>query len=142
MGKVILPVLVLGISLLHADAALACTCEEYGIKSYGKLISYEYHRRSAAVFSGEVIELGNSRVRLKVEKVWKGGVGKEVALPHGGSSCYFGFKPGESYLVYAHLRREVLGTDVCTQTKRLAEAEKDVPILDKLRRKKVRREKR
>ena len=138
MGKVLLSALAFAILLLHADVAQACICEEYGIKSYGKLIAHEYNQRTA-VFSGEVTELSDTRVKLRVERLWKGDLGGEVTLPNGGSSCYFGFRLGETYLVYAYEREGVLRTDICTLTKRMAEAEKDIPILDKLGRKKAKR---
>ena len=142
MGKVFFPVLATAILLLCANVAQACSCEEFGRKSYGKLIAHEYDRRAAAVFSGEVTELSASRVTLRVERLWKGALSEEVTLPHGGSSCFFGFRLGEAYLVYAYAQEEGLKTDICTQTKRLAEAGKDIPILDKLSRKKAEQEER
>ena len=81
-------------------------------------------KRSAAVFSGEVLEIKNGRnfmeARFRVERSWKGVdaeeevtvlVGSTVESPH--------YRVGERYLVFAGLQYGKLFTGNCSGRKRL-----------------------
>jgi hypothetical protein len=135
-----------------APSAHACSCA--GIQTPAEGL-----RASDAVFSGEVVGLGAEDpqprdgtplggVEFRVKESWKG-VSDGAAIIYGQGEGYFGearegdmvvvnscavtFEQGESYLVYAYRRGEnaggPLGTDICTATKPLADAEADLRVL-------------
>jgi len=91
-------------------------------------------KRSAAVFSGEVLEIKNGRnfmeARFKVERSWKGVDAEEevtvlvdstVESPH--------YRIGQKYLVLAGLQYGKLFTGNCSRTKKIADAEGDLQQL-------------
>ena len=96
----------------YAGGAHACSCAGGGSTE-------EEFRRSTAVFSGEVVEVGESPmeqsgpmdpgmpylapVTFDVNAAWKGVEGNSVVV-HGqgpGASCGLNFERGETYLVFA-----------------------------------------
>ncbi|HWP42272.1 MAG TPA: hypothetical protein VNO14_03480 [Blastocatellia bacterium] len=117
------------------SSGLACTClpaknatEEIG--------------RSAAVFSGKVIEIRRDEgakdlfatveAVFEVERAWKGIEKKTVSVftSSQSSACGYGFKRGESYLVYASEGREGrLITSICSRTRLLKDANDDLKEL-------------
>ena len=121
----------------------ACSCSLPPIgKTEKQLIELE-RKKSKAVFVGEVLEIivpntpsGEpawvAEVKFKVQKSWKGSVAEEVSVFTANVCCICGymFKVGERYLVYAH-GSDKLGTDICTRTKRMANAEIDLMVLGK-----------
>jgi hypothetical protein len=77
-----------------------------------------------------------TRVPLKVLRAWKGAgveAGRDVTLltPSGSASCGYGFKAGESYVIYAARSPSGdLATNICTRTRRSQDAAEDVAALD------------
>jgi hypothetical protein len=87
-------------------------------------------KQSAAVFSGEVLDLKNGgtyiEARFRVERSWKGVETEEVTVladrtvesPH--------YRVGEKYLVFAYTRDAQLFTGNCSRTKKVEYAEEDL----------------
>lgn len=101
--------------------------------------------QASAVFSGKVIrikqvkrenrqdELGDLEVFLAVKGSWKGELPKVVRVFTSSSSaaCGYGFKKGNTYLVYARAGAQgELATNICTRTKRLKDAREDMQELN------------
>ena len=130
---------------LGAGPAHACTCAGIATPTEG-------FRTSDAVFAGEVIGLGLDDpdpqddiplggVEFGVRETWKGLSERSVVVYGQGegygtsvtNTCDVVFDRGKNYLVYAFSRGEdgsgLLGTNVCTPTKPLAEAGKDLQTL-------------
>lgn len=99
-----------------------------------------------AVFSGKVIEMNEKKrpimssadpitVRLQVDQVWKGEVGKTqtISTARDGASCGFHFEVGHEYIIYAHAKTyggdERLETILCDRTKLLSAADEDLNTL-------------
>lgn len=80
----------------------------------------------------------NYRVRFKVEKAWKRfpGLEAEVWMDAG---CLIGFRPGESYLVYASpidgRDAKRLWVKYCSRTRLLERASRDLAEIERLGRK-------
>lgn len=121
---------------LAVKPAHACSCAGTGDAE-------EELRRSDAVFSGEVVEVGElstagqgpmdpgmpflAPVTFDVKGAWKGVTGDSVVV-HGqgpGVSCGLNFEPGETYLVFAGGSGEdgggKLQTDLCSATRLASE---------------------
>ena len=121
-----------GLLLLIDSVGFACTC--IPPESPSKELE-----RSAAVFSGKVIEIRVSEEEtdifaqveavVEVERAWKGVEKKTVSVftsAHS-SACGYGFKKGERYLVYAGSNRdERLITSICSRTRRMNKAGDDL----------------
>jgi hypothetical protein len=158
--RVALIVATLGASVAPA---LACYC---GVPAVPKAYS-----RATAVFVGDVSEIlpprdesataSNAdklfRIRLKVERSWKGTSGRDVVILAGqGKGCfdYPIIKVGERYLVYADplynegaYRSDLLYVSLCNRTAKLplnpktqpamkserADGSRDLPVLDRIR---------
>jgi hypothetical protein len=105
---------------------------------------------ATVVFTGKVVEADTFKLKFKVDKVWKGDVGKEFVMSTGAkkyedgsysrSSCDYGFNPGDEYLVYAypvdpplHPGSTELQARQCTRTKLLKDAKEDIEALEQLR---------
>ena len=99
--------------------------------------------RATRVFSGEVIEIvdpGKNKwicssnepieVIVKVDRVWKGNVGRQATVTTALStaSCGYPFAIGESYLIYASDLGET-DTNLCGRTAKLSNAEADLLVL-------------
>jgi hypothetical protein len=93
--------------------------------------------QAGAVFSGEVLEVAQDgmhlRVRLQVGTVWKG-AGERVVFvttPASTASCGFPFEQGQEYQVYTTADAESNGlqTNLCTRTKLVSEAAEDLQAL-------------
>ena len=119
---------------LH-DSGLACSCMPPGKPS-------EEMKESAAVFSGRVVEIRRNqrtddffaRVEavIEVERVWKGVEKATVSVftSSDSAACGYGFKEGETYLVYASGDKEGrLLTTICTRTRRMKDAGEDLKEL-------------
>ena len=98
---------------------------------------------AAVVFSGQAIELDNSIVKFRVERLWKGAPTEKIVLINTGtgkseggdriiSSCAYNFRLGEKYLVYAYRSEGKLETNKCTRTAVMEGAAEDVGMLDNL----------
>ena len=115
----------------------ACSCFETGTVS-------EELARSAAVFSGEVVDMldknkGNLTqssgdpiaVLFEVEESWKGINQTQVIVytARDSTSCGYEFSLNNKYLVYAHESNGELKADICTRTTLLSSAEQDIAEL-------------
>jgi hypothetical protein len=133
---------VLGLVALLPDCASACSCMP--LPGSQQEQARRALAQSSAVFSGEVIDIekgySSSSVIFRVSEVWKGkqrdtrtmksSIGTSMI-----SSCAYGFKEGQEYLVYAYWGnvgsppRPALKADGCTETKPLSEASADLQAL-------------
>jgi hypothetical protein len=121
---------------LSSGAAHACDC---GVRPSPR----EAFEEATVVFEGRSItELRewNGTVRFQVLRAWKGEVGPEITLASGSDGslmtdtfnpCDFFPRRGETYVVYARMRRnEMLAVPACGRTRRLdTEAAEDVAEL-------------
>lgn len=124
----------LSVLILSADAAFACTC--LPPKS-----AAEELKRAAAVFSGKVLKIKKHKEAdlftkveavFEVEEVWKGVEERKISVFTSSTSaaCGYGFKKGQSYLVYAHEDGQArLVTSICSRTKLLDHAVNDLDEL-------------
>jgi hypothetical protein len=93
----------------------------------------KYH----AVFAGRVVDVLDAgppllvKVRVAVERSWKGNLSGEATLYTAHSSCDVKFIKGESYLIYAYASEDGddLRTSLCTRTDLLANAREDLAVL-------------
>lgn len=133
--------LAIGLLLLSSTAVLACSCE---LPKQGETVKQAVkraHQNSNAVFAGEVVEVITNpkvfylKVRFKVERSWKNARTEELTIRTGrsiGGDCGYRFEVGEHYLVYAYgSEREMLETNICQRTRKLADAEEDLKLLGK-----------
>jgi hypothetical protein len=97
--------------------------------------------RADAVFSGEVVELDTFKVKIKVDKLWKGEKAKEIGMviravndnnPHRIYGCDYRFKLGEKYLVYAYETPLGLRTHECSRTRPMKNAKKEMEELEEI----------
>jgi hypothetical protein len=109
--------------------ASACTC--------GELALAQQRDNATAIFLGRVIskersdavEKNGAEVTLKVDRVWKGRIEKNVIVYTGATDdlypfvnlCATPFRIGESYLVFTY-GADKLATDVCTGTAGVSDA--------------------
>ncbi|HXG67737.1 MAG TPA: hypothetical protein VNO70_21725 [Blastocatellia bacterium] len=127
--------IVIAFLLAVHDISLACSCVPPGKPS-------EEMKESAAVFSGKVVEIRRNqrtddffaRVEavIEVERVWKGVEKTTVSVftSSDSAACGYGFKEGETYLVYASGDKEGrLLTTICTRTRRMKDAGEDLKEL-------------
>jgi len=137
-------VLLLGTALfvlLCAGRAHACSCMGPGqpCQAFGS---------AAAVFVGTVTDVRTRQpkpaadgeidwtprvFRLTVVQAFSGVAGTEVEIStgQGGGDCGYGFRRGETYLVYAYAGRDgkTLSTGICTRTRPVSEASEDLEFL-------------
>jgi len=90
-------------------------------------------QRSAAVFSGEVLAVQSSvnllEARFQVEQSWKGVTTDEVSISTDGTAESPHYQAAEKYLVFAGLQQGKLFTGMCSRTKKLEYAQKDLDQL-------------
>lgn len=90
-------------------------------------------KQSAAVFSGEVLEMKNGRnyleVRFRVERSWKGVKAEEVSVSTDSTVESPHYRVGQKYLVFAGFRDGKLFTGNCSRTKKLEYALEDLQQL-------------
>ena len=125
MKKVILAVAIIFSPLLYSTA-FACVCPTIGGTSEQlKAARLEDFKSAATVFTGEVIELEENKVKLKVEKIWKGKSVDEIVMviqlkrDEGSfvrTSCDYHYELGNKYLIYAYDNRGDLTTYQCSRT--------------------------
>ena len=128
----------LSVLLLSAARAAACSCigPEQPCQAFGS---------AAAVFVGTVTG-SETRQPKEGEDVWGRRVFKfavlqpflgvegtevEVATGMGGGDCGYGFRKGETYLVYAYGGRDgkPLATGICSRTTPVSDASEDLEFL-------------
>lgn len=132
----------LGLSLAAREAD-ACSCRppppperalEAAEAVFEARVSAPPTSKSAA--GGTASSADEARVALKILRAWKGAgveAGRDVTLvtPSGSAACGYGFKAGESYVIYAARSPSGdLATNICTRTRRSQDAAEDVAALD------------
>ncbi|RAV12987.1 hypothetical protein [Paenibacillus contaminans] len=121
--------------MIHPQKGFACSCA-------GPNSVQEELQKKAAVFSGKAVSVKTSggllrssadpvEVKIEVDKVWKGELGKTqlVYTARDGASCGFGFEKGKQYLVYAYSDNDRLVTNMCDRTKLISNAAEDLSLL-------------
>ena len=109
-----------------AGATMRCFVEPKSVKVALK--------QSAAVFSGEVLEVKNGgnylEVRLRVERFWKGVRAEEVSVSFDSNVESPRYRIGQKYLVFAGRQEGKLFTgQCCSRTKLLEYAQGDLQQL-------------
>lgn len=129
---------------LTAGEAFGCVCVLDPDPTPAKIRAarLDAFEKATAVFSGEVVSLDRLTVRFRADKIWKGGEAGEIVMLTGtrensdgtvtSSSCDYGFKKGERYLVYAYGPRGELKTHSCSRTALLKHAEGEMEGLDEI----------
>lgn len=135
-----LAVMTFGTLIIVINPAVACTC----LAPVGPA---EGLKRSTAVFRGRVSKIdrpfldrvglqnsGGYWVRFEVAKQWKGAASKsaEVFTRLSGEACGFPFELNKEYLVYVVAEPRDLQTGICTGTKSIADAEREMKQLDEI----------
>lgn len=126
MKKIILAAAIL-ISPLFINTVYACSCVQIsGSPEHERASRLADFKNAAAVFTGEVVELAENKVVLKVEKLWKGDTADEITMVtqvkqksdgrYVRTSCDYNFELGKKYLVFAYEREGDLTTFQCTRT--------------------------
>lgn len=143
MKRVTMLLAAFGLMLAGHTSASACVCDLPLKRVSLKKAVAKAMSESALVFSGQVIELDDSMVKFRVERLWKGAPAGEVVLINAGagkapdgdriiSSCAYNFRMGEKYLVYAFGSGGKLQTHKCTRTAVLEDAAEDFETLENL----------
>jgi hypothetical protein len=135
-----LALLLFVVLLFVPDAGYACDCS---LPRTGRSLRQqviEARKKSAAVFTGtvlEIIKLPNDlhvSVKFKVGESWKGirSAEAKVFTGQGGGDCGYKFETGKQYLVYAYKRTDSgLETNICQRTALLTESAEDLKVLGK-----------
>lgn len=97
------------------------------------------------IFSGEVLTVDVLKVTFKVDRMWKGKQRAELTMSTGtkmvkegmttSTSCDYGFRAGEKYLVYAKMIEGDLQTFKCTGTSPFEHSGTRIDFLDEWQRK-------
>jgi hypothetical protein len=123
MRRIVSILTLVGGMLILAESAFACMCEGGSQKK-----AFDHaKKRATAIFVGRAVEVVNGithgefpgwRVKLRVEKYWKGHLTEEVIVFTGPSDCASYFVVGDEYLVLAYVPegKQDLHTDVCMRT--------------------------
>lgn len=131
-------------SILNVSDVSACSCSLLPeAESLDSVVKRAY-KTSSAVFVGEVIEIVQKpdvlfvEVKFAVKQEWNDGIEKTVTVTTGtgDGDCGYLFEVGKKYLVYASNGKNTLRTNICTKTA-LAENNKDIIVLNKIKRRKV-----
>src|SRR5687767_239946 len=120
---------------LDVPRAAACSCA-------GPLAPCAQAWRVDAVFAGRVLDIrpsdnpgGSQAVRIAVEQRGRG-VDADIvevhSTPQNGVNCGYTFQAGERYVVYASRSASGLTTNMCSGTKRAADASGDLAYLKEL----------
>ncbi len=131
MKKIFLAMTML-LSPLFYSTAVGCICPTVGTTTQQEKRLKDFNS-AVAVFSGEVIELEENRVKFKVDKLWKGQLVDEIIMviqlkkDDGGyvrTSCDYYYEIGEKLLIYAYGTKNELTTYQCTRTTSFKNAER------------------
>jgi hypothetical protein len=131
--------------LFGSSKSYACSCSPDTKRVSVKQKVSQSLKDAQFVFSGQVIDIESNtgltnkryalKVKIKVDKFWKGGSPETfiVQTGAGGGDCGFPFELGESYLIYAYgsAKDDSIGTGICSRTKNIAQADEDLKILGK-----------
>ena len=131
-------------SVLNAGNVSACSCIFLPETESLDSIVQRAYKDSSAVFVGEVVEIVQKpdvffvQVKFVVEQKWNDGIKKTVTITtgKGGGDCGYPFEIGKKYLVYASNSKNTLQTNICTKTA-LAENNKDIAVLNKIKKRKI-----
>lgn len=114
-----------------AGASHSCSCPE-DFPAPPIVVQVQYAAKiSKAVFSGQVLAIEKSgkysaRVKIRVEKLWKGILKDTYTVSTAliSASCGYSFKVGEKYLVYAFAdgTDDKLQVSSCSRTKLLTKS--------------------
>ncbi len=125
MKKFVWTVLMI-LSPVFCTATFACSCPTIGQTSEQmKIGRLQDFNGAAAIFTGEVIELEENKVKFKVERIWKGDLVDEIVMViqlkkddgrYVRTSCDYHYELGEKLLVYAYGNSEELTTYQYTRT--------------------------
>jgi hypothetical protein len=153
MRKILFAIAII-LSPLFYSSAFGCSCPTIGATSEQlKGARLKDVERAVAVFSGEVIELEENKVKFKVDKIWKGDSVDEITMTiqqgkyNGKSvrtSCDYHFELGEKYLVYAYQINDELNTGACSRTtplKQVERVEEEMKRLDEIKLPEIRKKK-
>jgi hypothetical protein len=142
MNKTIFSILFLiCIIAVTASDVFACSCftpEGIPIEKQVK----DAFTKSSSVFVGQVVEVvkkpDNNLIKFRVEKSWNNKFQKEITVstPSNSAMCGYEFVVGKKYLVYANGENANLSTYLCTRTAS-ATANKDVALLNKIKKPKI-----
>lgn len=130
-------------TIFFVEKASACTCRDIEPdkdieQKVGRAYQYYY-----AIFSAKVLSIQkaktpdrSNKIVLRLNKSWKGNLGKSILLSTASvsSMCGFPFEKGKTYLIYAFGPRKELSTSICTRTA-LIDDNKDIAVLDELKKK-------
>ena len=140
MRKLLAAVLVAAALAAGARPAQACSCVDVGPPCQGAWsVDAVFIATIASIETRETpvdsVSWEMRRVRLRVSRVFRGDVQPgpaEVLTGAGGGDCGYEFAVGGTYVVYAHRQRGLLTTNICTLTKPLAQASRDLAYLESL----------
>lgn len=138
MPRIVLAAIMLAVVLGMPSSARACSCA-------APATAEQALEQASAVFSGQVTQFrrslldrlgltdtGEYEVRFRVIRVWKGVTTPEVVVRTRltGEACGYPFVSGGSYLVFVREIPPGIETGICTGTRDLAGADKEVRVLD------------
>ena len=121
-ARIRIPIISLAL-FVFAQPTFACLCSGGSRKS-----AFNHARKKATViFVARAVDVYNGithgefpgwRVRLKVDRYWKGQVTEEMVVFTGPGNCASYFRVGDEYLIFAYVPSDAehLYTDVCMQT--------------------------
>jgi hypothetical protein len=143
MKRITMLLAAFGLMLASYTSASACVCDLPLKRVSLKKAIAKAKSEAEVVFSGQVIELDDSIVKFRVERLWKGTPAEEIVLTNTGmgkapsgdriiSSCAYNFRMGEKYLVYAYGSEGKLQTHKCTRTAVSEDAVEDYMMLENL----------
>ncbi len=125
MKKILLALTII-LSPLFYSSAFGCSCPTIGTTlEHEKAARLKDFNSAAAIFTGEVVELEENKVKFKVEKIWKGESVDEIVMViqlkkddgrYVRTSCDYYYELGKKYLVYAYDIKSELTTYSCTRT--------------------------
>jgi len=153
MKKILLAITII-LSPLFYSSAFGCSCPTIGTTAeQEKAARLKDFKSAVAIFTGEVIELEENKVKFKVEKFWKGELIDEIVMViqrkkddgrYVRTSCDYYYELGEKLLVYAYGTAEELTTYQCTRTtpfKRVEILEQEINGLDEIKLSEIRKKK-
>lgn len=133
MKKFVLAMIII-LSPLFYKNAFGCSCPTIGgTTEQLNAARVNDFNDAATIFSGEVIELEENKVKFKVDKIWKGELVDEVVMViqlkkddgrYVRTSCDYYYQIGENLLIYAYGNMDELTTYQCTRTTSFANKER------------------
>lgn len=125
--------------VIHSNIAHACLCAELAQPD-------EALDQATAIFAGKVVDivyadvsepkgasifkLGKRQTTFHVSKVWKGQDMNMIVITSNTSQCGYAFQKNKEYIVYAYGEENNLESSICSRTKLLKNAQKDLQVLD------------